>query len=184
MSDEELETLSERDKEIHACLERAANVVQQAFLKLLRAAILTHCVCDEAFVGMEPLFKELITGILLDVHYEEVRVTMKEPLRKTTLVVQGKETCNSPGYYHDSVRVTSQTSGKRWYLDLTGSQFGIDEPLWSAEKYHNFVDEVTLVADWGGQSNKEVLEETEGLDPEWFEVRREATKKVFEAFGR
>jgi hypothetical protein len=81
-----------------------------------------------------------------DLSYEEVRVHLLSPPRKTTSANQDSVThelykhSNWPGTPHDVVRVTSADCDESWYIDLTGAQYGLEKALWASDEYHALID--------------------------------------------
>ncbi len=47
----------------------------------------------------------------------------------------GEIRTNWPGYSHEMWLLTSTKSGKTWYLDVTGAQYGIHKTLWVAKEF-------------------------------------------------
>ena len=63
-------------------------------------------------------------------------VNLKHVPRRTTVVFRNGTACsNWPTCIHEVVRVTSTESGKAWYIDISGGQYGINRSFWTAEEY-------------------------------------------------
>lgn len=63
-------------------------------------------------------------------------VNLKHAPRRTTVVFRNGTACsNWPTCIHEVLRVTSTESGKAWYVDISGGQYGISRNFWAAEEY-------------------------------------------------
>jgi hypothetical protein len=85
-------------------------------------------------------------------------VGLKKPPRViTTINPDGTRQANWPRNSHELLRVTYKKTGKMWYVDMTGSQYGLCEAFSTAVEFNTrYVEDIVRVSLFG--KNKEYLE--------------------------
>ncbi|KAF2832276.1 hypothetical protein CC86DRAFT_424688 [Ophiobolus disseminans] len=158
----------------------------------VKAGMLCAFTCQEPFVYMRELFKQLTQGkvvpcfaLLLisnsvghDMKIQEVGIQLKPVPRMITTVYLDHVMENWPRNIHEVLRVTSLTTGKAWYIDISGPQYNINCALWPAMEFTRaHIDQIVHVLLEG--ANQNVFIEA-GQRPE---IKGLITRKLFEAAG-
>jgi hypothetical protein len=86
-----------------------------------------------------------------------VGIKLKPVPRKTTAVFEdGMVRTNWPDTIHEVLRITSTKSGKTWYIDISGGQYGITHTFWTAKEFYaTYVKTIVSVLPFG--SNKKMV---------------------------
>jgi hypothetical protein len=124
----------------------------------MKNAVLCWCTCNEPFAWMHSLILKLVDGtscirlsnpvlsncgiIGLKVTVDEVKVTLRQMPRKTTVIrCDGTSADNWPGTRHFLLRITSTQTGTRWGLGISGAQYGIGQTFWKWHEHEKrFID--------------------------------------------
>ncbi|KAH4608983.1 MYND-type zinc finger protein samB [Parastagonospora nodorum] len=120
----------------------------------VKEAVLTFDTCNEPLVYMEELFQQLLHGCAIKI--QEVGIKLKPVPRKTTAVfIDGTVRTNWPDNIHEVLRVTSTKSGKTWYIDISGGQYGITRTFWTAKEFYaTYVKTIVSVLPFGSNKKK------------------------------
>ncbi len=70
----------------------------------------------------------------------EVQVAMKNIPRKSTAVLYppgGHVQSNWPSFSHQLLQLKQTYSNKKWYVDISGAQYGLHRALWAAKDFES-----------------------------------------------
>lgn len=98
-----------------------------------------------------------MTGHVLEI--QEVGIQLQPVPRTVTSIHPHTVSENWPHQIHEVLHVTSAKTGKAWYIDISGPQYGIDRPLWPSMEYTRaYIEDIVHVRPEG--ANKGNLLET------------------------
>ncbi|KAI5378314.1 hypothetical protein J4E82_003010 [Alternaria postmessia] len=86
------------------------------------------------------LTESLITQLIKqsEFHLHEVEVELKDPLRTVTFVhANGTKRSNWPFHRLMLLRITHKRSGKRWYMNPSGTDFGLTQNIFPAAEFES-----------------------------------------------
>ncbi|KAF1846045.1 uncharacterized protein K460DRAFT_386407 [Cucurbitaria berberidis CBS 394.84] len=115
----------------------------------VKAGVLCNMMCNEPLAYLYNFISILISALPIEIH--EVAVKLKKPPRKNTAVHPGGfRQPNWPDYSHFLLRLTSKKSGKMWYIDITGGQYGLCQSFWRVKEFdQRYVDTIQGVSLFG-----------------------------------
>ncbi|KAF1942663.1 hypothetical protein EJ02DRAFT_488217 [Clathrospora elynae] len=102
---------------------------------VVKAGVFCTLTCqEEPFAFMHLLITQLLQ--CLTVKVGEVEVDMIKSSRKVTIIFQnGEKYSNWPKRSHMPLLLTFIRTGKAWYMDFTGTQYGLKHTLWIATDF-------------------------------------------------